>query len=142
VGEAYAKESTRESIRATNYDARKNHSTIEMHAIPEPVHTKQSRGEVHKQDVSQVQTTIEERIATNPNLFVNEGPSSAVVIHDQSHNLERSNTQTSQFAVQEVVQTWRAPYMNRWRLFACCLAVFGNGMNDSGTSSSPSIHIS
>jgi len=89
-----------------------------------------------------VQTTIEERIATNPNLFVDEGPSSAVVIDDQSHNLERSNTQTSQFAVQEVVQTWRAPYMNRWRLFACCLAVFGNGMNDSGTSSSPSIHIS
>lgn len=31
-----------------------------------------------------------------------------------------------------LVQTWSNPPMNRWRVLACCLIYFGNGVNDSG----------
>ncbi|KAF1814143.1 MFS general substrate transporter [Eremomyces bilateralis CBS 781.70] len=30
-----------------------------------------------------------------------------------------------------LVQTWRTPSVNKWRILACCLEYMGNGMNDS-----------
>lgn len=31
-----------------------------------------------------------------------------------------------------LVQSWNNPPQNRWRVLACCLIYFGNGMSDSG----------
>lgn len=31
-----------------------------------------------------------------------------------------------------LMQTWKEPSMNKWRILCCCLIYFGNGMNDSG----------
>lgn len=31
-----------------------------------------------------------------------------------------------------LVQTWKDPPINKWRVLSCCLIYFGNGMNDSG----------
>ncbi|KAF9739365.1 hypothetical protein PMIN06_000935 [Paraphaeosphaeria minitans] len=30
-----------------------------------------------------------------------------------------------------LMQTWREPSMNKWRILCCCLIYFGNGINDS-----------
>lgn len=39
-----------------------------------------------------------------------------------------------------LMQTWREPSMNKWRILCCCLTYFGMGLNDSGRLS-PCIHI-
>lgn len=36
-----------------------------------------------------------------------------------------------------IVQTWNNPPINKWRVTACSLEWFGNGMNDSGTRHGP-----
>jgi fucose permease len=55
----------------------------------------------------------------------------------------RTGTQTPQYANEfftkrskergatDLVQSWRSPYMNKWRVLSVCLMWFGNGMNDS-----------
>jgi len=105
---------------------------IEMHIVPNPAHTKQNRGEVFRKDDSDLQAVIKNQVATNSNGLSEVRLSKEVSWEGPSEELQRTDTRTSQSAVQEVIQTWHTPYMNRWRLFACCLSVFGNGMNDSG----------
>lgn len=41
-----------------------------------------------------------------------------------------------------VMQTWKDPSMNKWRILSCCLIYFGNGMSDSGTPSLSSYRLS
>ena len=31
-----------------------------------------------------------------------------------------------------LVQTWKNPPMNKWRILCCCMIYFGNGVNDAG----------
>lgn len=55
------------------------------------------------------------------------------IIAPQTPNeLERSQPPTpKQDQATDIVQSWRYPYMNRWRILAACCEYFGNGLNDA-----------
>jgi hypothetical protein len=50
------------------------------------------------------------------------------VVENSSHN---ENIIQSSGPVLEQIQTVWSPYKNRFRLLACCMTAFGNGLNDS-----------
>ncbi|KAI9893096.1 MAG: hypothetical protein M1814_000643 [Vezdaea aestivalis] len=60
------------------------------------------------------------------------GPGTDAATLTTPDDLEGSfpSTPTAHEAV-EIVQTWRQPYMNRFRYLSACLIIFANGLNDS-----------
>lgn len=105
-----------------------------MPAGPGTAHVKPGRGDSivnsdvqHKTRIVPAAVRVREGSSPPPSPPV----SSSSAVHGEPEEVELSDSEP---APQDVVQTFSSPYMNRWRYLGCCLALLGNGMNDSGES--------